>query len=89
MSVLEQNNETTEITYPSDVPTPEDVADIIDKLNIGTLRREKLRVRLESIYFNKSKCFWRGHFLDLVLLVLQQFFYYSIFKLMLYKRACF
>ena len=40
----EQDNVTEEITYPQDELGPDDVSDIVEKLNIGTLRREQLKV---------------------------------------------
>lgn len=40
----EQDNVTSEITYPQDELGPADVEDIIDRLHIGTLKREELKV---------------------------------------------
>lgn len=42
----EQDNVTSEITYPQEELGPDDVEDIIDRLHIGTLKREELKVRV-------------------------------------------
>lgn len=40
----ERDRESEEIAYPQSELAPDDVTDILDRLNIGTLRREELKV---------------------------------------------
>lgn len=48
-SLGEEDYATTEISYPQEALEPDDVADIIDNLHIGTLRRDKLKVSNELV----------------------------------------
>lgn len=45
----EQDNGTSEISYPQDELGPEDVEDILDRLHIGTLRREQLKEVIKNL----------------------------------------